>query len=165
MSAPCADPVTGNYAHLAHRDLVERQLWERLVNRIVTDERIERALAERIMDQALAFLSLCAGDPDGNFSPAPLVDIGWHTFILYTKPYADFCHQACGRFIHHAPSDVDGVDYGKGNVARTVAALRARGFAVDEPLWADTRQDCGDSGDCTSGDGCSIESDDDGAGA
>jgi hypothetical protein len=157
MSALCVEPVTDHQIHLAYKGFVDEQLWARLVKRIIKDEDIQRPLAERIINQALAFLLLCARAPDGKFSPSPLVDIGWHTFILYTKPYADFCDKASGRFIHHAPSDVDGVDYGTGNIARTVAALRAHGFIVDEPLWANSGQDCSDSGDCTSGDGCTIE--------
>lgn len=156
MSALCIEPVTDHRISLAYREVVDQQLWERLVRRIIKDEGIQRALAERIMNQALAFLLLCAREPDGKFSPSPLVDIGWHAFILYTKPYGDFCDKVGGRFIHHAPSDVDGVDYGTDNVARTVVALRTHGFIVDEPLWTDRRQDCGGSGDCTSGDGCTV---------
>jgi hypothetical protein len=157
MSALCVEPVIDNQVHLAYRGFVDQQLWERLVKRIIKDEDIQRTLAERIMNQALAFLLLCAREPDGKFSPSPLVDIGWHTFILYTLPYSDFCDQVSSRFIHHAPSDVDGVDYATGNIARTVVALHTHGFAVDEPLWANTRQDCSADGDCASGDGCALE--------
>jgi hypothetical protein len=156
MSALCIDPVTDHRVSLAYRGSVDRQLWERLVRRLIKDEDMPRPLAERVMDQALAFLLLCAQAPGGDFSPSPLVDIGWHTFILYTKPYAEFCDRVAGRFIHHAPSDVDGMDYGTDNVTRTVAALHALGFVVDEPLWTDRRQDCGDGSDCTSGDGCTV---------
>lgn len=157
MSALCVEPVTDNQVHLAYKGFLDPQLWERLVKRIMKDEDIQRPLAERIMNQALAFLLLSAREPDGTFSPSPLVDIGWHTFILYTKPYADFCDKVSGRFIHHAPSDVDGVEYGTGNIARTVAALETHGFAVDAPLWANTGQDCSNEGDCSSGDGCTVE--------
>lgn len=156
MSARCVEPISENHVHLDYKGLVDEQLWERLVRRVIKDEDIARPLAERIMNQTLAFLLLCAREPDGNFSPSPLVDIGWHAFVLYTKPYADFCEEVSGRFIHHAPSDVDGVDYGAGSVARTVAALRTHGFIVDEPLWTDFRADCSDSGDCSSGDGCTV---------
>jgi hypothetical protein len=156
MSALCVEPVTDNQVHLAYKGFVDQQLWERLVKRIIKDEDVRPPLAGRIMNQALAFLLLCAREPDGKFSPSPLVDIGWHTFILYTKPYADFCDQVSSRFIHHAPSDVDGVEYGTDNIARTVAALKTHGFVVDEPLWANTGQSCTEEGDCTSGDGCVV---------
>lgn len=31
------------------------------------------------------------------------VDNLWHTFLLFTKEYADFCKKHAGRFIHHVP--------------------------------------------------------------
>lgn len=133
---------------LTNKGLVSDQLWKRLVNRIVEDENMERPLAERIMDQALGFLRLCALEPAGRYSPSPLVDIGWHTFILYTRPYAAFCQEIAGHFIHHNPSDEEGVDYGTGNIARTVAALQARGLVVDEMLW---------TGPAKCNDGCSYK--------
>ena len=32
------------------------------------------------------------------------IDEMWHTFVLFTQPYAAFCQRYFGRFIHHAPS-------------------------------------------------------------
>ncbi|WP_216587787.1 glycine-rich domain-containing protein [Streptomyces brasiliscabiei] len=130
---------------LTHKHLIDDQLWNRLVDGIVKDESMERPLAERIMDQTLAFLTLCArSESKTGYSPSPLVDIGWHKFILYTREYAVFCDKLTGKFIHHEPSDVPGVDYGTGNIARTVVALKAHGISVDEPLWANTGHgECG----------------------
>jgi hypothetical protein len=154
-------------AALTNRHLVDEELWQRLVNRIVKDERMELALAERIMDQALGFLLLCAlyrkrsrirrfldwvlafvrwrpQRAQPGYSPSELVDIGWHTFILYTREYAAFCQRVAGRFIHHLPADEPATAFSirstpdAGNVdylRRTVAAMRAWGITVDEPLW------------------------------
>jgi hypothetical protein len=140
---------------LDNRDLVSARLWTLLVDRIVKEWRMSRPLAERVMDQALGYLRLCAAEPEVTFSPSPLVDIGWHVFILHTKAYADFCDQLAGRFIHHTPYNDDevntaaadcgpcgpchanerGLEVGVNNIARTVAALRRLGVTVDEPLW------------------------------
>lgn len=35
--------------------------------------------------------------------PSQVVDDLWHTFILYTKDYRDFCENSFGRFIDHIP--------------------------------------------------------------
>ncbi|MBA2657861.1 MAG: hypothetical protein H0U70_12905 [Tatlockia sp.] len=35
--------------------------------------------------------------------PEELDDM-WHTFILFTKDYAEFCAENFGHFIHHAPT-------------------------------------------------------------
>ncbi|WP_427923853.1 glycine-rich domain-containing protein [Streptomyces sp. cg40] len=132
-----------------YRELISPVLYNRLVGRIEKDEKMDRVLAERIMDSALGFLSLIATNPGNDYSPSDHVDIGWHTFILYTRDYAEFCQRVAGRFIHHDPSDEEGVEYGTGNIARTVAALEANGFAVDTMLWC-TAACCSDGGSCSS---------------
>lgn len=32
------------------------------------------------------------------------IDNMWHTFLLFTRDYADFCERYLGRFIHHVPN-------------------------------------------------------------
>jgi hypothetical protein len=145
MAMAVTDTTTSEV--LVHKSLVDEGLWQRLVNRIVKDESMERALAERIMNEALGFLRLCAAEPNAHYSPTPLVDIGWHTFILYTREYAAFSEKVAGQFIHHAPSDEIGVDYGTGRIARTASALRRHGLVFDEMLWSHRW-----NGEC----GCSV---------
>src|SRR5688572_14802468 len=36
--------------------------------------------------------------------PSKVADDLWHEFILFTREYHDFCEQAFGRHLHHAPS-------------------------------------------------------------
>ena len=31
------------------------------------------------------------------------LDDMWHAFILFTRPYSDFCHKYFGEFRHHIP--------------------------------------------------------------
>lgn len=120
---------------LVNKDLVEPQLWNRLVARITQETRYEPSLAERIMDQAIGFLRLCAESAHASYSPSPIVDIGWHTFLLYTREYADFCDRVAGRFIHHVPSDEEDASCRGGSVAETVAAMRRSKIAVIEAMW------------------------------
>jgi hypothetical protein len=138
MSSTVSRP--GKYAH---KQRIEEPLWERLVARIAKENDCDACLAGRIMDQALGFLCLVAQDPDAQYSPSPVVDIGWHTIILYTREYAALCELLAGRFIHHAPLDEAGRAYTKNGVSRTVAAMKVRGLAVDEDLWNGTTGDCG----------------------
>jgi hypothetical protein len=143
---------------LDNKDLIAARLWTLLIDRIVKEWRMSRPLAERTMDQALGYLRLCGAHLEETFSPSPLVDIGWHIFILHTRAYTEFCDGLAGHYIHHTPyndAEVDiaaadcgpcgpchanerGLDTGVNNPARTVAALRALGIAVDEPLWPST---------------------------
>ena len=146
MTSVIMDQVSG-------RSLVSDALFERLVARIVVDEQIERPMAERIMDQALAFLMACADNPGTPLSPSRLVDVGWHTFILHTREYAAFCERVAGHFIHHVPHDDDALSEPLGQaLGRSADAIRAAGFVVDADLWLtpDTAgalyTNCGDVG-------------------
>lgn len=31
------------------------------------------------------------------------IDNMWHTFVLYTKDYTEFCHKYFGEYLHHQP--------------------------------------------------------------
>ncbi len=37
------------------------------------------------------------------FNEAYAIDLMWHTFLLYTRDYADFCETHFGFFVHHQP--------------------------------------------------------------
>lgn len=118
-----------------YRRLVSPLLFERLTSRIVKDEEMDRQTAERVTESALGFLYLIATTPNAKFAPSELVDIGWHTFILYTRDYAQFCRTIAGRFIHHAPNDDPNSPMEPGGIRRSIEAIRAAGLPLDEMLW------------------------------
>ena len=33
------------------------------------------------------------------------IDDMWHTFLLFTKDYADFCEKYIGKYFHHSPNN------------------------------------------------------------
>jgi hypothetical protein len=124
---------------MGNKELVDDLLWQQLVTRVEQDSQLDRELAERIMSQALGFLRLVAENPGQSFSPSPLVDIGWHTFVLHTRAYMAFCCRLAGAFIHHEPT-AEAED--REAVIRTVSAMRASGIPVDDELWDGSAQ-CG----------------------
>lgn len=134
---------------LPARQLVAPTLYDRLTHRIVTDHGVDQRLAERIMTEALAYLR-AAAVADKPLSPTPTVDIGWHTFLLYTREYAEFCKRVAGRFIHHVPDDdpCDDRSAADGHevLRRTVAALTATGHRVDADLWMPAVPRCNSGG-------------------
>ncbi|MEV8639437.1 hypothetical protein AB0395_48090, partial [Streptosporangium sp. NPDC051023] len=79
------------------RTLIDTGLFDRLTTRIRVDHPEHADLAEPIMEQALAFLAACAANPGVGLGPSELVDIGWHTFLMYTADYAAFCQRTAGR--------------------------------------------------------------------
>lgn len=129
--------VVNDAAHPStrYRQLIDDQLWDRLVRRVAVEERIGFKQAESIMDATLGFLQLCAEHPGRRFAPSRLVDIGWHTFILYTKSYADFCHRVADRYIHHEPNDVPGAPSDTGGAAATIAFMRQHGICFNLEMW------------------------------
>lgn len=42
-------------------------------------------------------------ETDKPVCPSAALDEGWHTFILFTRQYQEFCKNILGRFIHHTP--------------------------------------------------------------
>ncbi|WP_371605073.1 hypothetical protein OG345_41745 (plasmid) [Streptomyces sp. NBC_01220] len=119
------------------RTLISDELFGRLTNRLVKDEGLDRDLAERIMTDALAFLAACGKNPGASLGPSEQVDLGWHTFVLYTAPYAEFCERVAGRFLHHSPADEPGVTYEpkRDTRLRAVEAIRGAGYEPDAELW------------------------------
>jgi hypothetical protein len=130
----------------AGRSLIPLELYQRLAHRVTVEERMSAALAERIVDQALAFLGACAQPHCESLAPSDLVDLGWHAFVLHTKDYAEFCHRLAGRFLHHVPTEPsDPTAHGttaRATLARTVAAIDAAGFVVDAALWPAITDKC-----------------------
>lgn len=131
------------------RSLVPEPLFTRMSARIAVDHpELSPDMPARVVDQALAFLGACAVSTEP-IGPSDAVDIGWHTFILYTQEYAAFCERIAGRFIHHQPDDApgDGWPTTPGSqgvpVAKAVAAIRAAGYRLDTELWRDeATSDC-----------------------
>jgi hypothetical protein len=143
----------GNKQYCLEAGLISEELWGRLTRRVAKKESVNLSLAERIVDQALGYLRLCANpvtaEEDaglvGPYSPSDLVDPGWENFVLYSRHYLPFCDDLAGHYIHHVPYDEAGVDYDTDNIGRTVAAMHYRGIPVDKPLWTGYSE-CNDVG-------------------
>src|SRR5262245_33506869 len=123
------------------RDLVDEALFARLAGRVATDHPEHTARAERIVDQALVFLALSA-DSATPLSPPHLVDIGWHTFVLHTREYAQFCARVAGRFLHHVPEHPSEWGIKVLPVSEMLPAIKRAGFHVDRDLWVGEHGDC-----------------------
>lgn len=117
------------------RDLITPSLFGQLSLRVMADESYDQDLADRIIEQALAFIVACARCPDGHLSPSQTVDVGWHAFILHTADYAEFCQRVAGRFIHHRPHQPGESAAEQQAIGVTIAAMRNAGLPVDSDLW------------------------------
>jgi hypothetical protein len=118
-------------------ELISEELQTRLVNRIAKDHALTLDEATYILDATLGYLKLCADYPETDFAPSRLVDIGWHTFLLYTLEYREFCERVAGYFIDHEPSDrldsrLSPIMRGRGSA---VSFMRNSGIVFDPAMW------------------------------
>jgi hypothetical protein len=100
MTATANDQRTG-------RAVAGEELFDSLTHFVVTHNGQPRERAERIADQAVAFV-VTAATATVPMVPSDDVDLGLHALILHTKEYADLCERFAGRFLHHNPSRVAG---------------------------------------------------------
>lgn len=69
----------------------------------IEDYSVSPDTANEILVELKRWLTLCVLHPENAYATGGKVDEMWHTFILFTKDYARFCHDIAGAFIHHAP--------------------------------------------------------------
>jgi hypothetical protein len=56
--------------------------------------------------------------------PLVLLDEMWHTFILFTREYTEYCRARFGSYVHHAPTTREELERRALELARTPAAAR-----------------------------------------
>ena len=86
-----------------------------VVYRFCDDFGVPQSDAEDIFRETLRWLWLCAhrihdyqqGKVETPRMPlasqAQVIDLMWHTFLLFSKDYSEFCDRNFGFFIHHFP--------------------------------------------------------------
>ncbi|MCW5250102.1 MULTISPECIES: glycine-rich domain-containing protein [unclassified Streptomyces] len=124
------------------------ELFESLAHFVATHNGQSAERAERIADQAVAFV-VTAATATVPMVPSDDVDLGLHALILHTKEYAALCEQYAGRFLHHNPKPGGG-GRDPEKVATSARAMKAAGFVVFDDLWtmegtnlAQCDSDCG----------------------
>ncbi|MBT2492310.1 hypothetical protein J7E96_28125 [Streptomyces sp. ISL-96] len=119
------------------RAFLPREVWQGLTADVIrAHPGTSRVRAEQIIGQTVAFL-IAGTTTDAPLSPSEQVDWGWHAFLLRTQAYHEFCQQHAGRFLHHHPGVPDAAETGGPEAIRnrTLTAIGAAGFDVDEELW------------------------------
>ncbi|MEW2165862.1 hypothetical protein AB0912_23095 [Streptomyces sp. NPDC007084] len=115
------------------RAVAGEELFESLAHFVVSHSGQSPERAERIADQAVAFL-VTAATATVPMVPSDDVDLGLHALILHTKEYAELCATHAGRFLHHNPKPGGG-GRDPEMVGASVRAMKAAGFLVFDDLW------------------------------
>ncbi len=74
-----------------------------VVARYMKDEGLTKQIALEHEREMKRFLAMCAMHPKACYGMKGPIDEIWHTFLMFTRDYAEFCQQVAGRFIHHVP--------------------------------------------------------------
>ncbi|MGY5101455.1 glycine-rich domain-containing protein [Streptomyces sp. 900105245] len=126
MTATANDRKTG-------RAVAGEELFDSLTHFVIVHNGQSRERAERIADQAVAFV-VTAATATVPMVPSDDVDLGLHALILHTKEYAGLCDRYAGRFLHHNPMPGGGPRDPK-KVAASAQAMKAACFMVFDDLW------------------------------
>ena len=74
-------------------------------NRLVDDGAMPPSWVAEALLEFRRFLGLQVIAPGPRIMFSRHVDHVWHTCLLFTRLYADYCHQAFGYFFHHDPAE------------------------------------------------------------
>ncbi|MFF0216936.1 glycine-rich domain-containing protein [Streptomyces vinaceus] len=138
------------------RHLLSDEGFARVAHLVMRDnEGVDRALAERIVDEALKFVVAAATTFGRRLRPSKTVDMGWHALILHTEMYRQLC-ASVDRFVDHRPEGPETLKRDADTLARTMEAIREAGYEPDAYLWgplADAEIHAGDCmhSECTEG--------------
>lgn len=77
-----------------------------VIQRFSQEQNLSLAESEECFVEMLRFL-IHTNKSNQPCSPSKRVDEMWHTFIIYTKDYRNFCYEYLGQFIDHVPNEVD----------------------------------------------------------
>lgn len=146
---------TPTTAHKVSLEAVMAYQHPWLVLRLQRKLGLTQEQATALFEDTKRFLYICGIVPGGaGYSPTPIIDEGWHNFILFTKEYQEFCHQFFGRFIHHVPKNkAEGEIGGKYSGERTLNVAReVFGDTLSAnwlyPATADCCEKCAPSTNC-----------------
>jgi hypothetical protein len=77
-----------------------------IIRRIQTENGLGETEATVLFEDTKKFLALSTVTTE-KISPTSLIDKGWHVFLMFSKEYAEFCYIYLGKFVHHAPFDLE----------------------------------------------------------
>lgn len=75
----------------------------RILARYRSDHEVPQESADIHEREVKRYLAICANYPEERFPMAASIDELWHTFLIFTKEYHDFCGMLGVPFIHHDP--------------------------------------------------------------
>lgn len=125
-----------------------------VLTRYAEEQKLDSGVVELHEQELKRYLILCALYPEGGWPMTATIDELWHTFIIFTREYHEFCHRLGRFYIHHRP-DTGGEDMvERGHMHRRFRELYQTHFGTEPPaeIWP-TRHVSG--GSCSDKEHCS----------
>lgn len=73
-------------------------------------------------------------------SPCPIVDTIWHTHILFTENYQQFCDAIIGFFVHHRPNGKYETEQKQERLKQTIKWFRDNNVVIDDNIWSNNNE-------------------------
>lgn len=76
-----------------------------VIDKLIKDGTVgSQAEGDALFMEVKRYLVLVGSQPGHWDMYSARVDEAWHQFILFTRPYSDYCHRHFGRYLHHSPN-------------------------------------------------------------
>ncbi len=76
---------------------------DRIVARYRKENDVSQEVAHMHEREVKRYLAICASHKGQWFPMVASIDALWHTFLIFTKEYQEFCRALGVPFIHHSP--------------------------------------------------------------
>jgi hypothetical protein len=137
-------------------DQISEYKHPEMIERLKRKHDLSHEEAKQLFEDTLLFLFLCTVTKKP-VSPSPMIDIGWHEFLMYTRDYQEFCRVHFGKFIHHTPTPTLGVQPMEKEVlsSKETKKLALKFFGEVSDNWTATKNaECCPEFDCHGDDSC-----------
>jgi hypothetical protein len=106
-----------------------------IIAKFCDEHSIDEILSKEYFQEVKKFLYLCANTTD-RLAPSAELDKIWHTFILFTKEYRQYCQQFLGKFIDHVPEVRKDISVAKENcLHNTITHYESEFGELNNQVW------------------------------
>ena len=92
----------------AQRQFIESYAWSAAIRDRFARQHseLDDSQQQQVWETLRDYFAMCHAARGASVAmPSRIVDDAWHTFLLFTREYSEFCQRAFGRDLHHAPHE------------------------------------------------------------
>jgi hypothetical protein len=115
--------------------------YTRLIERVRIEHQVSTERAQNLVGQWSAFIALNLVNESAELTPPMALDLVWHSAILNTKDYREFCNARFGRFVDHVIKMEFEGELGEHEAAhRAIQLAKALFKNLDPMIWSEKQQ-------------------------